>query len=129
MQRDVLGQDRDAAFALQIVRVENAIALQLACAKLAALAEQASTSVVLPWSTWAMMAILRMSVRRMGKGIQGSGVGVKIQETLPPAITNGLRFRVGPQADTHNANNMIRQRATPPTNRLPKLAAIGRVRI
>ena len=31
-----------------------------------------STSVVLPWSTWAMMAILRMSVRRMGKG---SGFG------------------------------------------------------
>ena len=25
-----------------------------------------STSVVLPWSTWAMMAILRMSSRRMG---------------------------------------------------------------
>src|SRR5687767_14326206 len=31
-----------------------------------------STSVVLPWSTWAMIAILRTSVRRMG--VQGAYV-------------------------------------------------------
>src|SRR5882757_900207 len=37
----------------------------------------ASTSVVLPWSTWAMMATLRMSVRR-GTGTEGRRRCVKI---------------------------------------------------
>ena len=41
MQGDVLGQDRDAALALQFVGVENAIADQLARAELAALPQQA----------------------------------------------------------------------------------------
>ena len=35
----------------------------LAVAELAALLSRASTSVVLPWSTWAMMATFRMSLR------------------------------------------------------------------
>src|SRR3954471_13070262 len=37
MQRDVFGEDRDAALALQVVRVEYAIADELRGAKLAAL--------------------------------------------------------------------------------------------
>ena len=41
VQGDVLGQDRDAAFALQVVRVEDALADQLVGAEFAALAEQA----------------------------------------------------------------------------------------
>ena len=77
MQGDVLGQDRDAPLALQLVGVEDAIAHQLARAELAALAEQASTSVVLPWSTWAMMAMLRMSLRRMVSRPRAEGLGLK----------------------------------------------------
>ena len=38
---DVLGQDRDAALALQVVGVEDAVADELAVAELAALAQQA----------------------------------------------------------------------------------------
>ena len=41
MQGDVLGQDRDAALALQFVGIENAFADQLAFAELAALPQQA----------------------------------------------------------------------------------------
>ena len=41
VEGDVLGQDRDAALALQVVRVENAIADELAGTELAALAQQA----------------------------------------------------------------------------------------
>ncbi len=41
MQGDVLGQDRDAPLALQVVGVEDALAHQLAVAELAALAQQA----------------------------------------------------------------------------------------
>ena len=41
VEGDVLGQDRDAPLALQVVRVEDAIADELAGAELAALAQQA----------------------------------------------------------------------------------------
>jgi hypothetical protein len=40
-ERDILGQDRDSPFPFQVVGVEDAVPLQLAVAKLAALAKQA----------------------------------------------------------------------------------------
>ena len=60
--RDILGQDRYPPFPLQFVGVQDALALKLGFAKPAALAHMQSTSVVLPWSTWAIMATLRVSL-------------------------------------------------------------------
>ncbi len=59
--RDVLGQDRDAALALLVVAVEHALLDLLVLAEDVGVWSMRSTSVVLPWSTWAMMAMLRMS--------------------------------------------------------------------
>src|SRR5690606_24219670 len=45
----------------------------------------ASTRVVLPWSTWAMMAILRMSSRRMGFRVRSSQAkkGGEVYQSAP----------------------------------------------
>ena len=56
----VLGQNGDAALALQIVGVHDAFDQCSLARKVPLCRSMASTSVVLPWSTWAMMAILRM---------------------------------------------------------------------
>ena len=61
MHGRVLGEDRDAALALEIVAVHHAVCDLLVGAERAALPQQGSTSVVLPWSTCAMMATLRRS--------------------------------------------------------------------
>jgi hypothetical protein len=55
----VLRQDGDAALALQGVAVHHALDDLLVLAEHVGLASMPSTSVVLPWSTWAMMARLR----------------------------------------------------------------------
>ena len=62
---DVLGQDGDAALAFQVVGVEDLLADQLGFPERPLWRNRQSTSVVLPWSTWAMMAILRISSRIM----------------------------------------------------------------
>ena len=54
--------DRDAALALNVHRVEH-LAVHLALGEAAALLDQRSASVDLPWSMWAMMAKLRMWLR------------------------------------------------------------------
>ena len=56
----VLGQNGDAALALQVVGVHDPLDQVLVGRKVPLCRSMASTSVVLPWSTWAMMAILRM---------------------------------------------------------------------
>ena len=56
----VLGQNGDAALALQVVGVHDALDKCSLARKMPLCRSMASTSVVLPWSTWAMMAILRM---------------------------------------------------------------------
>jgi hypothetical protein len=52
----VLGEDRDALLALEVHRVHDALGHVLVVAERAGLPEQASTSVVLPWSTCATIA-------------------------------------------------------------------------
>ena len=54
-----LGQDGDAALALQIVGVHGALDLRWLSRKVPDCCSSWSTRVVLPWSTWAMMAMLR----------------------------------------------------------------------
>ncbi len=60
---DVLGQDRDAALAFERIAVEQAFLLSWLSRKLPLCRSRASTSVVFPWSTWAMMATFRISFR------------------------------------------------------------------
>ena len=66
--RAVLGEDRDAALALEsllsIIRSPTCWCL----ANVPAWTSSLSTSVVLPWSTWAMIAMLRR-FRRGGEGV------------------------------------------------------------
>ena len=58
--RGRLGEDGDAALLLEIVRIHGALGDALVFAEGAGLLDRSwSTRVVLPWSTWAMMAILR----------------------------------------------------------------------
>jgi hypothetical protein len=59
----VLGQDGDAALAFEVVGIHHALGHLLVLAEGVRLAQQKSTRVVLPWSTWAMMAMFRRSVR------------------------------------------------------------------
>ena len=59
------GEDGDAAFALDIVRVHDPFADLLVSRKVPDWRRSWSTRVVLPWSTWAMIAMLRMA-RDMG---------------------------------------------------------------
>ncbi len=76
--RRVLGEDRDAALALQVVRVHDA--RRPRCwfwRKTPVWLSMWSTSVVLPWSTWAMMAMLRMSSRRCMRVLIG-GVSPRV---------------------------------------------------
>ena len=69
----VLGEDGDAALALEFVAVHRALGDARSLARNVPLwCSSASTSVVLPWSTWAMMATLR---RR--------GLAITIQTVLP----------------------------------------------
>ena len=60
--RRVLGQDGDAALALQFIGIHHPLDEVSLARKMPLWFSMASTSVVLPWSTWAMMAILRMLV-------------------------------------------------------------------
>ena len=56
----VLGEDGDAALALEVVRVHDPLGDHLVLAERARLPEEPkSTRVVLPWSTWATIAMLR----------------------------------------------------------------------
>jgi hypothetical protein len=65
----VLGENGDAALALQVVGVHGAFGHALVGAEDAGLLEEASTSVVLPWSTWAMMATLRIQAARLRRAV------------------------------------------------------------
>ena len=61
------GEDGDAALALQVIAVERAFGDVLIVPEGARLLQAVRrTSVVFPWSTWAMMAILRMSMTSSG---------------------------------------------------------------
>ena len=57
--RGALGEDGDAALALQVVAVHRALGTCWFSRKAPDCFSSASTSVVLPWSTWAMIAMLR----------------------------------------------------------------------
>ena len=57
--RGRLGEDGDAALALEVVGIHRAFDLPLVLAVTPDCCSSRSTSVVLPWSTWAMMATLR----------------------------------------------------------------------
>ena len=59
----VLRQDRDALLALEVGRVHDPLAHVLVRPEGPDCQSIASTSVVLPWSTWATIATLRMSSR------------------------------------------------------------------
>ena len=59
----VLGEDRDPLLTLEIHRVEHAVVDGLPGLNAPDCHSSASTSVVLPWSTWATIAMLRMSER------------------------------------------------------------------
>ena len=56
-----LGEDGDAALAFQLVGIHDALDVLLVLPKMPLWLSMASTSVVLPWSTCAMMAMLRMA--------------------------------------------------------------------
>jgi hypothetical protein len=58
----VLREDGDAALALEVVGVHHALGDDLVVAEGARLAEHVSTRVVLPWSTWATIAMLRSAL-------------------------------------------------------------------
>ena len=59
--RRAFGEDRDAALALDRIGIEDRFLGRIRLDfEFAGLRSRASTSVVFPWSTWAMMAILRM---------------------------------------------------------------------
>ena len=76
----VLRQDRDAALALEIGVVHGPLVHALVGAEDTPLCRsRASTSVVLPWSTWAMMATLR----RSGLAIEDGALSV---HGHPPSI-------------------------------------------
>jgi hypothetical protein len=61
VHRGVLREDRDALLALEVHRVHDARSSTSACSRNAPDCQSmASTRVVLPWSTWAMMATLRI---------------------------------------------------------------------
>ena len=59
----LLGVDRDAALALEILAVHHAFSDFLVLAKRAGLRKRPSSKVVLPWSTCAMIARFRRSLR------------------------------------------------------------------
>lgn len=64
LDRDVLGENRNAALALLVVRVQDAVLDLLVGTEASVARRSLSTIVVLPWSTWAMMAMfLRLSTR------------------------------------------------------------------
>ncbi len=54
-----LGQDGDAALALEVIGIDRPFGHALVLAERARLLQQPVDQVVLPWSTWAMMATLR----------------------------------------------------------------------
>ena len=65
--RGVLGKDRDARL-FEVVRIHDAFDhAAVVGGEGTGLASSWSTSVVLPWSTWAMMAMLRRPVARDGR--------------------------------------------------------------
>ena len=66
--RGRLGENGDAALAFEVVRVHDPLGDALVVAERARLLQRRSTRVVLPWSTWAMMAMLRsfMGVQAFG---------------------------------------------------------------
>ena len=57
--RRALGEDGDAALALEVVGVHRALATFWFSRKAPDCLSSSSTSVVLPWSTWAMIAMFR----------------------------------------------------------------------
>ena len=65
--RGGLGEDGDAALALQVVGIHRALGTcRWFSRKEPDCCSSRSTSVVLPWSTWAMMAMLRRFIRCSG---------------------------------------------------------------
>jgi len=57
--RNILGENRDSPLPFDIVVVEYEFAAEAAFRNRCPWSIILSTSVVLPWSTWAMMAMLR----------------------------------------------------------------------
>jgi purine nucleoside phosphorylase len=83
----VLGEDGDAALALDVVRVHHALGhLAGGAAKVPDWRSSWSTRVVLPWSTCAMIAMLRMDLR--------SEVGAT--RVVSVASVGGIRADLGP---------------------------------
>ena len=64
-------------------------------------ANMASTSVVLPWSTWAMMAMLRMATLKTGKSLQYGYRNVWTQRSIFLCYTSD---RIFPRSGTGNAS-------------------------
>ena len=59
LHRGVLGEDRDPLLTLEVHRVHDPVGDLRLARKVPVCQSMASTSVVLPWSTWAMIATLR----------------------------------------------------------------------
>ena len=60
LDRNVLGENRNAALALLVVGIQDAVLdLLVGTEGVRGTQEHLSTIVVLPWSTWAIIAILR----------------------------------------------------------------------
>jgi hypothetical protein len=92
----VLGEDRDPLLALQVAGVHDAVDRLGALAEGTGARSMASTSVVLPWSTWATMATLRRSPRpRDGTGRPGRPRGWGRCSQLTVAIPRSSPFRSG----------------------------------
>jgi hypothetical protein len=87
LDRGVLGQDRDAALALERVRIHDARRRRAGPSRKTPLClSMASTSVVLPWSTWAMMAMFRISGRvftQISVTCLASGAALTSEACLP----------------------------------------------
>ena len=87
--RGVLGEDRDALLALEVVRVHDPVGdLLVGAGTTPVWRSMASTSVVLPWSTWATMATLRRARGQTwvlgafgGNAVRGTGLGGTVDST------------------------------------------------
>ena len=97
VDRGVLGLDGDALFAFEVHRVHGALGDAWLARKVPPACSSWSTRVVLPWSTWAMMAIFRILMLMGSKGRTLYAVSPETQQVCGAGAVAGELPAAAPQ--------------------------------
>ena len=109
----VLGQDGDALLPLEVAGVHDPLGDLLVVPEGARTASSmASTRVVLPWSTWATMATLRMS-SRVCRGIGGEGYPLEVAPRRRGGRSRRVRTAGRARPRTASSGRGLRGRCRP----------------